>query len=200
MNKRRKKTNITNTKDSLGNGALLQPLQPIKVTIIQQTSIETNTMIPPIINPYARPVIFPIDTAMGPQSQRRVSLVQRTHQLASSNSGYKKKRKGGQQTIFGGKAFDPMSDCKRCRGVAAGRDPHHAHDERCPRNKRTKGLTPKSSEQLQVEKDLLAHFAKPLTQDEKGSAKYLTKENVNRFFDPSTHKKASPKAMTSLSP
>ena len=134
-------------------------------------------------------------TLMGPQSQRRLSLVQRTHQLAG-RSDNKKKQKTGQQTLFGGFAFDSMVDCERCAGVAAGRDPHRAHDPRCVHNRKTKGYVASAATlaQQKIDKDLHEHFTAPLKPEEKGSWRYLAKDNVQRFFEPSTcHKVASQK-------
>lgn len=53
---------------------------------------------------------------MGPQSQRRLTLQERTQKLQSmaTNTG-RAKRKGGQSAIGGGIAFDPRKDCEICK-------------------------------------------------------------------------------------
>lgn len=137
-------------------------------------------------NPYLRPVARAVaapqqqqenvsQSTMGPQSQRRLTLQERTHQLQSSS--HKKKQKiSGQQTLFGGQAFDPTKNCPKCRG---GPSSHKGHDSRCWNNKQ-------KSKSMQAMEDirLRQHFAAPLTESEKCSGKYLTKEATETFFAP----------------
>jgi len=105
---------------------------------------------PPIANPYARTAATAAATRekknggpqannMGPQSQRRLSLKEWTHQMQSQS--HKKKKKGGQQTLFGDSAFDPIEDCKKCTAKTYGRDLHRAHHPLCSNNRRTKGFS-----------------------------------------------------------
>ena len=99
----------------------------------------------PIVNPYAkqRPTV-PQNSAMGPQSQRRLSLQERTHSLQRNNTGYSnnKKRKGDQLTLTGEVAFDPIKDCPICKARHIGySEPHRGHHPLCWNNKRTKGIT-----------------------------------------------------------
>jgi hypothetical protein len=69
-----------------------------------------------VVNPYAKGPPYakngpaPI-TTMGPQSQRRISQQQRTHRMQANNTGYRKRKKGDQQTLTGEIAFDPVKDC-----------------------------------------------------------------------------------------
>jgi len=55
-------------------------------------------------------------STMGTQSQRRISQQERTHQL-QSQSHRKQQKIVGQQTLFGGQAFDPTKNCSKCRGT-----------------------------------------------------------------------------------
>jgi len=122
---------------------------------------------------------------MGPQSQRRVSLEKRTHNMQSANHGYqrKKAKAAGQLTLFGDIAFDALKHCQVCKSKLAGRDCHKAHHPRCPRNRKTGGVTSRATlESLQEEKRLLQHFSAPLAEHEKGSFRHLTQDNVNQFF------------------
>jgi len=114
--------------------------------------------------------------------------------MQSANAGYRrnKNKNGGQQTLFGGRAFDPLKDCVVCKGRASGRNPHRPHHERCPHNRKTKGITSKATiESLEQEKRLLKHFQTPLAAHEKGSLRHLTEENVKEFFQPRSKTSAS---------
>ena len=51
----------------------------------------------------------PADAEMGPQSQRRISLQQRTHKLAENNNSSNKKQRVQTRVDTGGKAFDPLT-------------------------------------------------------------------------------------------
>ena len=64
---------------------------------------------------------------MGPQSQRRISNAERTHQMQSQS-----RKKGGQQTLFGNVAFDPTKNCPKCRG---GTNSHKGNSPLCWNNK-----------------------------------------------------------------
>ena len=122
---------------------------------------------------------------MGPQSQKRVSLEKRTHNMQSSNHGYQRKKKkiGDQRTLFGGTAFDSAAHCPVCRDKLIGRVSHKAHHARCPLNRKTRGATSKATVQsLQEEKRLLKHFSAPVQPHEKCSGAHITKENVENFF------------------
>jgi len=83
---------------------------------------------PPPVNPYAKPwSIRPQnDENMGPQSQRRLTLIKRTNQLKASTSF--KKRKGGQLTLTGEAAFEPVKDCPICKARHIGYGEPHALD------------------------------------------------------------------------
>jgi len=118
---------------------------------------------------------------MGPQSQNRMSLESRTHQIQANSH---KKRKSGQQlTLFGGTAFDPDSDCEVCKGRLAGRTVHRTHHKLCPNNRRTKGITSEATlQQIKIDESLKKHFNMPLTEAEKGSSWHITKEAGEAFF------------------
>ena len=145
----------------------------------------------PIINPYAKARIVQRDKPqMGPQSQRRLTLAERTHQLQASSN--KRRKKGGQMTLFGDVAFDPLTDCERCRGVAHGRDPHRAHDIRCSKSKHNKNgaiISPRELEQRRIDKELAQHFNTPLRKDERASWKFVTPDSMAKFF---AKRKAAP--------
>jgi len=118
-------------------------------------------------------------TTMGPQSQRRISLLDRTHQLQSQshNNNNNKRKKGAQQTLFGTVAFDPSKNCPKCRG---GKASHKGHHPNCWNNPRKKG----QSATLQEEKRLKMLLEAPLTEEEKCSGQHLTKEATTAFFAP----------------
>ena len=122
---------------------------------------------------------------MGPQSQKRVSMEKRTHNMQSSNHGYQRKKKkiGDQRTLFGGTAFCSATHCPVCRDKLIGKISHKAHHVRCPLNQKTRGATSKATVQsLQEEKRLLKHFSAPVQPHEKCSGAHVTKENLENFF------------------
>ncbi len=145
-------------------------------------------------NPYRRPPrpaapaaaagLATNNETMGPQSQRRLTLKDRTH-LMQSSQPKKKLRAGDQQTLFGGRAFDPNQDCTKCKGKLHGRDIHRAHHPLCWNNRKTKGVVSLTTmESIQEEKRLQQHFATPLADHDKCSGKYLTKKATEAFFTP----------------
>jgi hypothetical protein len=147
----------------------------------QQADMQRNsTRVVPMNNPYAtKPKESAPVQGMGPQSQRQNSLQERTYKLASNT----KKRKGGQLTLFGETAFDPSKDCPVCKGRLAGRDVHRSHDPCCTNNRRTQGITSVTTlQQLKEDKRLEQLYKKPLTESEKGSWRYSTKEAGEKFF------------------
>jgi len=122
---------------------------------------------------------------MGPQSQKRVSIEKRTHNMQSSNHGYQRKKKkiGDQRTFFGETAFDSGAHCPVCRDELIGKVSHKTHRARCPLNQKTGGATSEATVQsLQEEKRLLKHFSAPVQPHEKCSGARITKENVENFF------------------
>jgi hypothetical protein len=79
---------------------------------------------------------------MGPQSQRRLTLQERTHQLQSRNKGYQR-NKTQVRTDNGKIAFDSVKRCIICKARSKGQqDPHKGHHKLCWNNTRTKGLLP----------------------------------------------------------
>lgn len=129
---------------------------------------------------------------MGPQSQRRNSLQERTHQLSGQAGNNGKKRKAGQCTPFGEEAFDPPKHCEVCKAKLCGRSVHRAHHRLCTNNGRTKGVT--STVQLaqaKISQQLRKHFNTPLTQQERGSWQNSTKEAGEAFFAPRPKKNSS---------
>ena len=103
---------------------------------------------------------------MGPQSQFRNSLKQRTYLLAA-NSNYNagKRKAGDQQTLGGGVAFDPWKDCKVCVGKLQGREVKRAHHPLCWNNTRTKGRDPKEVAKDKADKERIAQINTPPVQD-----------------------------------
>ena len=120
---------------------------------------------------------------MGPQSQRRLTLTGRTH-LLQSQSHRKKHKSTGQQTLFGDRAFDPLKDCEVCKGRLVGRDVHRAHHRLCYNKRGGAAQSTAAMEIQKEEKRLQVLFATPLTESEKCSGKYLTKEAVAGCFEP----------------
>jgi len=142
-------------------------------------------MAPPV-NPYQKRPPLAAQVArksvqMGPQSQQRLTLQQRTHKLQASSH---KKRKGDQLTLFGGQVFDPVKHCVVCKAKAIGAAvPHRGHDQRCPMNRKTKGITnPQVLQQQQQDQKLKAHFAAPSKETEKMSSNNTTTDSVQQFF------------------
>ena len=140
---------------------------------------------PPPVNPYAKPRSFrpQNDKNMGPQSQRRLTLTERTNQLKSNNNN---KRKGGQLTLTGDAAFDPVKDCEICKARHIGyAEPHRGHHRLCWNNKRTKGIT--SATTLASNKEtnrLKVLFSQPVQPHEVFTSRNNSKEVAQRFFEP----------------
>lgn len=138
-----------------------------------------------------------LSLTMGPQSQRLLTLNERTHQLQSQS--YKKKKVVGQQTLFGDRAFDPLVDCEVCRAKQCGRTVHRAHDKRCWQNRRTRGKSEATMSLELQEKQLRLHFETPLTEAEKCSAQHVTKEAGMAFFAPRKIHAESASSTTTIS-
>jgi len=120
---------------------------------------------------------------MGPQSQRHLTLDERKHQL-QSNGRKKRSGGGGQQTLFGDRAFDPLKDCEMCKGKPVGRAVHRAHHSLCY-NKR--GGTSKSAAAMASQEEakrLEVLFATLLTEAKKCSCRHLTEEVTDAHFGP----------------
>ena len=151
----------------------------------KQVNKPTIATMPPIENPYRkRPAHNAVAAQMGPQSQRRHTLQERTYRLASNQK--RKAGPGDQPTIdTGEKAFDAIKDCPRCRAAHYNqRMPHRGHDKRCILNTTTRGQTGETL-RLRLESGRLAKlFQKPLTTKEKASWRYSTKEAGIAFFGP----------------
>ena len=168
----------------------------LSAAVIGSTVIHRNNMAT-IDNPYKRPpqpavaaavaavAVFPTNVAtMGPQSQRRLTLKERTHQM-KSDSPKKKLKAGDQQTLFGDRAFDPKQDCEVCKGKLYGRDVHRAHHKLCWNNRKTKGVVSTTTlDSIQEEKRLKQHFSDKLANEDMFSSRHMTKEATVEFFAP----------------
>jgi hypothetical protein len=139
-----------------------------------------------VVNPYAKSGPPAHKTTMGPQSQRRISQQQRTHRMQANNTGYRKRKKGDQQTLTGEIAFDPIKDCPICKARHIGyAEPHRGHHRLCWNNKRTKGIT--SATTLASQKEsirLQKHFSEKLKPHEKLMGANNTKAAAEAFFAP----------------
>ena len=135
-----------------------------------------------VVNIYARHARLPATGAqMGPQSQRRLTLQERTHQLQANSN--KSKRKAGQLTLFGDRAFEPEKDCVVCRGRLIGIQSHKGHHRLCSNNRRTRGIVSTVTlQQNKIDKALKNHFNTPLAPAEKASGQHMTEEAVATFF------------------
>ena len=133
----------------------------------------------PVVNPYRRQGNTVAQRRqMGPQSQRRLTLQERTHQLQSN-----KKRKTGQRTLLGEAAFEANKDCVVCKGRLGGRNVHRAHHRLCPNNRRTKGITSTATlQQNKIDLALKKHFQTSPSTEEKASWRCTTKDAVVEFF------------------
>ena len=138
----------------------------------------------------------PQSVEMGPQSQRRLALKERTHKLQSESHNNKKRKKGGQQTLFGDRAFDSLVDCEVCKARQWGRSVHRAHHKLCSNNRRTRGMSEASLALAQQEKQLRLHFTTPLSESEKCSSKHATKHAGGAFFTPREISQAATKFST----
>jgi len=155
----------------------------------------------PIINPY-RKVASKAATGiqMGPQSQQRNTLSERTYKLAASAPNSNRKRKKGDQlTLFGGQAFEPDQDCVVCKAKLSGRSVRRSHHPLCYNNSRTKGITSATTlKQQQIDKQQKQHFTASLNESEKYSSRNITKEAATAFFAPTKSLKIAP--MTTTTP
>jgi len=171
----------------------------------------------PPANPYAKPrpaavaaaSVFVVNQpqkqapgSMGRQSQQRVNQTKRAYKLACSGQ----KRKGDQLTLQGDRAFQPEKDCVVCRAralariVQGARIPNRAHHVLCVKNKKTKGAGDLSEQNIannMEEKRLKALFNTPLSDQEKGSGRHLTKAATTSFFAPKKSLSAQPIEKTS---
>ena len=164
------------------------------------------------VNPHRkepRPLVhLDQNRAMGPQSQRRLTLEGRTHQMQANS--HNKKRKAGQQlALHGGVAFDSDRDCEVCKGRLAGRNVHRGHHKLCTNNRKTKGITSEATlKQMKIDDKLKKLFATPFAVEEKASSQCLTKEAGEAFFAArnlpktiaKTNNTASTTAMTTTKP
>ena len=120
---------------------------------------------------------------MGPQSQQRLSLFQRTQQMKG-----RPRRVGPQQTtLMGGNALNPIFDCIRCAAKFENRTaPHRGHHPRCKLNRKTKGVTnQRVIDDAAYLSGLAAKMAAPLLPSEKGQGKNMenmSAEAWQRYF------------------
>ena len=158
----------------------------------------------PIVNPYTkRRPLGRLSNGhkkinMGRQSQQRVSNTKRAFTLASTNS-YKKRKSGGQLTLAGEAAFDPLVDCKICVAHAIKRVrpetviPKRAHHPNCGKNTKTRGRGSKKKAQylndpLPVE-DMYDSIP-PNPNSRHGLVEYLSKRGESKlesFHDRASH-------------
>ena len=156
---------------------------------------------PPVVNPCVkRPPLVPHNGNMGRQSQQRISNTKRKYLLASTKS-FPKKKKGGQQTLFGASAFDSSVDCDLCKAQEIKkyrpehRIPHRPHHELCVKNKATLGQGQITNQQREINKEqqhLQKLHSTPLADDEKARGKFVNKEACDRFFNPQQKEKRAP--------
>lgn len=139
---------------------------------------------------------------MGPQSQRRLTLEQRTHRMQQNcYSSNNNKRKVGQLTLFGERAFEPEKDCEVCKGRLGGREVHRAHHKLCINNKRTKGITSAVTlAQQKIDKSLKQLFSAPLSEEEKASSQHNSKAASDFFFSKRNHTLNKENTTTSMGP
>jgi hypothetical protein len=134
---------------------------------------------PPAAQEEQRPIEFTTrtTTTMGPQSQRRNNLTERTRPPKN-----KKKRKQQQQTIIGNRAFNPVIDCGVCKAEFEKINiPHDAHDERCKRNRKLKGMSKEAAKAARAAAALAKYFQTPLADSEKGDGRHTVQDGVNFF-------------------
>ena len=138
-------------------------------------------------------------STMGPQSQRRINLVQRTAQLRAKNVGYSKSN-SKQVTLTGHEAFNPDKHCKVCKARRIGYPaPHRKHHELCPNNRRTRGTTSAVTlASTKKSKELEKHFAAPVKPHEKCSSRNNSAAAAEAFFTPHNKRISSPIADCSV--
>jgi hypothetical protein len=145
-------------------------------------------------NPSTEAENVPHNDQMGPQSQRRNTLQERTHQLQGQNKGYKKRSQPTQQiTLAGERAFDPIKDCPICKAREGGySEPHRGHHPLCWNNKRTKGLSPATLASIKESKRLEAFFAAKPQKHEIFSSRNNSRAACIQFFAPRKTTKQPP--------
>jgi len=151
-------------------------------------------------NPYAKTAQKAVN--MGRQSQQRVSNQnKRKFKLAGNNNP----KKRGQQTLFGGNAFDAIKDCQVCKArylatvVEGYRVPNRAHHPLCIKNTKTRGKGVLSEQQQMSLEDNKRYKAlvAPIAESEKGSSRNLPRDCGKAFFGPrDAPKKAVPTPAT----
>ena len=106
--------------------------------------------------------------------------------MQGSNVGYKKGKKGDQQTLTGEVAFDPIKDCAICKARHIGyAEPHRGHHKHCWNNKRTRGISSATSlASIQESKRLKAFFEKPPQSHEMYTSANNSKAACEQFFTP----------------
>jgi len=137
----------------------------------------------PITNPCERAQQQPATSkpAMGPQSQRQLTVDKRTHKMQQQQGPMKKLKDGNQSTLTGERTFDPLKDCQKCKAKLGGRDLHRCHHPLCWNNRRTHGVTTKVTLESVAESERLRkHFSKP----EVFSSRNIAKEAAATFFVP----------------
>jgi len=103
-------------------------------------------------NPYQRYQQSLTSAQMGPQSQRRLTLEDRTHELQASSH---RKRKAGQFTLFGSVVFDLEKNCVVCKAKLASRASHKGHHPLCTNNRQTQGVISQATlKQNKIDKQL----------------------------------------------
>jgi hypothetical protein len=129
---------------------------------------------------------------MGLQSQRRLTLTQRRHQLQQYT------RERTQVTLTGQIAFDPLTHCAICKARAGGyAEPHRTHHKLSWNNKRTNGITLETTfaSNRETTRRLEAHFSRPVQAHEKFSSCNNTRAASFAIFAPRKKKqRVVPKA------
>ena len=159
-------------------------------------------------NPYAtkRPVVaLPAqfvaqqererEATMGPQSQRRMTLQQRTRPKFKAKYRKYKRESRRQSTVFGSEAFVSVLHCEICKARDKGLKPKkRAHHKRCKLNRKTKGLSEAAARDYRNEVALKKRLEAPLAPHEQLTIK-PTQEDFILFMQPrnTTKKKKTEK-------
>ena len=119
------------------------------------------------------PLFFPFMTKMGCQSQNRMGAIKKTLKLGTKRKSKYKRKDYIQAAVNGGRAFDHTRDCivcvalaRKARLVKSGlmtNIPHRPHDLRCPKNRKTKGLSIRTVEVEKIAQENIARNNAPIT-------------------------------------
>src|SRR5210317_1459409 len=138
----------------------------------------------PVVNPYKKKL------TMGIQSQKRDGAIRKC--LKRGTARKKRRSKWYQTGVDGGDAFVPVLHCCVCKKLyqsATGKKvsiPHRAHDRRCPKNRKTRGMSAMTVfVNQEAERNIAANTAKICPKlDEESKISPWSKVEFEKLFFP----------------